>query len=198
LARPAPRRHRRALPIIAAIAVLALAATVFLVSSLALFTDTEIVGANDFATGTVDIAATPATAVFTATAMAPGDEVTAPIDVANNGTLELRYALTSSTTEDTLAGQLVMTIREGVTTCDNTNWDLSGTEIYSGVLGSTGATAILGDAAVGAQAGDRTLASLASEVLCVNVALPLAATNASQGLSTTATFNFLAEQTANN
>ena len=198
LAAAPERKRRRVLPIVAALAILALAAAVFMISSLALFTDTENVGANTFATGSVDIAATPATAIVTAPAMAPGDQVTAPVDVANNGTLDLRYALTSNTTEDVLAAALDLTIKSGVTTCDDANWAATGTVLYSGALGSVGGSTIFGDATAGADPGDRTLAAAASEVLCVNVTLPLAATNASQGLTTTATLNFLAEQTSNN
>ena len=67
-----------------------------------------------------------------------------------------------------------------------------------GLLGTTGTSAIWGSPVQGAQAGDRVLAAGANEVFCVNVTLPLAATNASQGATTTATFTFDAEQTANN
>ena len=198
---PAPppnRAGRRTLAIIAALAVLGLALSVFLVASLALFTDTENVGGNVFGTGNVDIAALPASAVFTPGPMAPGDQVTAPIDVDNAGTLDLRYAVTSTTTEDVLASELVFTVKSGVTTCDDANWAATGSVLYSGILGATGTSAIFGDVTAGADAGDRTLAPTASEMLCLNVTLPLAATNASQGLTTTATLNFEAEQTANN
>jgi len=48
------------------------------------------------------------------------------------------------------------------------------------------------------QAGDRTLAASASEILCFNVSLPSGTGNAYQGLTSTATFAFQAEQTTNN
>ncbi len=184
--------------ILASIAVLAMAGAVFTVSSLALFTDSESVTGNAFTTGSVDLTATPATAVVTAAGMAPGDQVTAPLDVANSGTLELRYALSSVTTENVLAAELVLTVKEGVTTCDDANWAATGSVIYTGVLGSTGGTAAIGSTAQGAQAGDRGLVVTANEVLCFNVSLPTAASNAVQGLTTTATFAFEAEQTVNN
>ena len=184
--------------LLATLAVLGFAGAIFTVASLALFTDQETVTGNAFATGTVDLVATPATAVVTASAMAPGDQVTAPLDVANSGTLEFRYAVTSTTTEDTLASSLALTVKSGVTTCDDANWSADGTVLYSGILGSTGTTAILGDVTQGAQAGDRVLAAGANEALCFNVTLPLATTNTSQGLSSTATFTFDAEQTSNN
>ena len=199
LSQPEPNRSgRRALAIVASLAVLGLALSVFLVSSLALFTDVENVDGNVFATGNVDIAASPATAVFTPGPMAPGDQVTAEIDVSNAGSLDLRYALTSTTTEAVLAAELVLTVMDGVT-CDDANWASGGVELYQGVLGAaTPDLPLFGNVLPLAQGGDRALASGGSETLCFNVTLPLAATNAVQSLTTTATFNFVAEQTKNN
>lgn len=167
--------------------------------SLAVFTSTASVGSNTFSTGTVTISTSPASALVTLSGMAPGDQVTAPITVTNAGSLALRYAITSTTTENTLAGQLSLTVKSGVTTCTNAAFGASGTVIYgAGVLGNTTAVNLVGNPAQGAQAGDRTLASSANEVLCFNVSLPLATGNAYQNLTTTATFAFQAEQTANN
>lgn len=195
---PSDQRRGNGGRILASIAVLAVAGTIFAFGSLALFTDQETVTGNAFSTGTIDLVATPATAVVTAADMAPGDQVTAELDVANSGTLEFRYSATSTTTEDVLASELELSIKTGVTTCDDANWTNDGVLIYQGALGSTGVTALFGDATQGSQAGDRTLAAGANEALCLNVTLPLAATNASQGLSSTATLTFDAEQTANN
>lgn len=182
------------------LALLGVAMSVFVISSLALFTDTENVDANVFSTGTVDIAVAPTTAVFTPPNLAPGDEVTEEIVVSNSGTLDLRYALTSTTTEDALATTLVLTVRVGVTDCSVANWDGSGTQVAAAdVLGRTTTEPIFGDVATGAQAGDRTLvAATGTETLCMHVELPAATSNASQGQTTTATFNFVAEQTKNN
>ena len=195
---PTTRRGGNGSRILASVAILAVAGSIFAFGSLALFSDQETVTGNAFSTGTVDLVATPATAVVTASDMAPGDQVTAELDVANSGTLEFRYSAGSTTTEDTLASELVLTVKSGVTTCDDANWTVDGTVIYSGALGSTGGTPIIGDPTQGAQTGDRVLAAGANEALCFNVTLPLSATNAAQGLSTTATFTFDAEQTANN
>ncbi|MDO8613371.1 MAG: hypothetical protein Q7R32_11200 [Dehalococcoidia bacterium] len=49
-----------------------------------------------------------------------------------------------------------------------------------------------------AQAGDRALAAGASDVLCFLVSLPLSTGNGFQSLTTTPTFDFVAEQTKNN
>jgi predicted ribosomally synthesized peptide with SipW-like signal peptide len=185
--------------ILGAAAVIGLIGAFFGSGGLALFTDTASVGSNTFTTGTVDISTSPATALVTFTAMAPGDEVTAPITVTNGGTMQFRYALTGTTTENVLAGELDMTIRSGVTTCNNASWDATGTVVYAtGDLGNTTAINLIGNPTQGADAGDRVLAAAANEVLCFNVYFPLAATNASQGLTSTGTFAFIAEQTANN
>jgi len=65
-------------------------------------------------------------------------------------------------------------------------------------LGSTTGTNVIGNPAQGAQTGDRTLAASANEILCFNVKLPASTGSSYQGLSTTATLAFQAEQTSNN
>ena len=184
----------------ATVAVVGLsAATLTGMATGAFFTDTASVDANTFTTGTVEISTTPTTAVVSFSTMAPGDRVTAPLVVRNDGTLALRYSFLSTTTEDLLAAQLDLTVKTGVTTCDNTGFSSSGTVLYGAAdLGSTGGTKVLGDAAPGQSTGDRTLDASTSEILCLSVALPSATGNAYQGQTTTATFRFDAEQTANN
>lgn len=179
------------------VAVLLLGAAALAIASLALFTDSASVTGNTFTTGSVDINATPATAVVAVSAMAPGDQDTAPLTVANAGSLNLRYAVRSTTTEDVLAAELVLTIKAGVTTCDDASWAASGTTLYTGRLGSVAGDSLIGSVVTGANPGDRTLAAGVSEVLCVNVTLPLATTGG-QGVTTTANLSFVAEQVANN
>src|SRR6185369_9580196 len=70
----------------------------------ALFTDNKSVGANTFSTGTVIISTNPTTALVTFSNMAPGDAVSAPITVSNDGTLDLRYAISSTATNTDLKG----------------------------------------------------------------------------------------------
>ena len=171
-------------------------------STQALFTDTESVGSNSFATGTLDISASPASAVFDVSDMAPGDSTVDDILVTNGGSLALRYAVTSTTTENTLAGQLDLTIWDEVEesvvdgTCDTT---APTTKLYSPAdLGSTGGTDVVGDPTQGADSGDQALAASGTQRLCFLVELPLSTGNSFQGLSSTATFAFQAEQTANN
>lgn len=168
-------------------------------SALALFTDTASVPGNTFSTGTLDISTSPTSALVTFTSMVPGDQVTNSITVTNGGNIQLRYAVTSTTTEDVLAAALDLTIKSGVTTCTNAGFGVDGTVVYAtGDLGSTTGVNVIGDPAQGSQAGDRTLNAGANEVLCFNVTLPTSAGNSAQGLTTTATLAFAAEQTSNN
>jgi spore coat-associated protein N len=183
----------------ASVAVLGALVTLLSLSVLTLFTDTASVPANTFTTGNVDISTSPTSALVTFSDMAPGDQVVNPITVSNAGSLELRYAVTSTTTEDTLAAQLDLSIKSGVTTCTTAGFDTDGTVVYAaGDLGSTAGVNVIGDPTQGAQAGDRTLAASGSEVLCFKVSLPSSTGSAFQGLTTTATFDFQAEQTKNN
>lgn len=183
----------------ATISVLALLVAALSLTAQALFTDTASVPANVFTAGTVDISTAPTSALVTFSGMAPGDQVTAPITVTNAGNMTFRYAITSTTTENTLAAQLDLTVKSGVTTCTNGGFGSSGTVLYGpGDLGSTIGVNAVGNPAQGSQAGDRTLAASANEVLCFNASLPSATGNTFQGLTSTATFAFQAEQTANN
>jgi hypothetical protein len=187
------RRLRRSLLVLVAASI----AAAVLVAS-AVFTDIATVDDNTFTTGEIDISVSPATAAIGMTGMVPGDTVTAPLTVSNDGTIQLRYAVTSTTTENTLAALLDLTIKSGVTTCSNAGFDTDGTVLYGPAdLGSTTGINVIGDPAQGADSGDRVLAAAASEVLCFQVSLPPTATTG-EGLTTTATFEFNAEQTTNN
>lgn len=168
----------------------------------ALFTDSDDIGANTFATGNVELSTNPTTNAISMSTMAPGDTKYGSITVTNGGSLALRYAVTSVTTEDTLAAQLDLTVwpESAETTVDST----CGTTVPAGTvygpadLGSTTGAKIIGDAATGAQTGDRALAASTNELLCLKVALPSTTGNTYEGLTTTATFTFNSEQTANN
>jgi hypothetical protein len=184
--------------LVVALSVGALATTV----TGALFTDSDAIGANTFATGDVDLTTSPTTNAVSMSNMAPGDTKYGSITVSNSGSLELRYALKSVTTEDTLAAQLTLTIwdetaeADADTTCSTT---VPATTLYAAAdLGSVAGTKLIGDALTGAQAGDRTIAASANEVLCLKVELPTATGNTFESLTTTATFTFDSEQTVNN
>lgn len=168
----------------------------------AYFTDSDAIGANTIATGDVDLTTTPTSNAVSMSNMAPGDVKYGSVTVSNSGSLQLRYALKSVTTEDVLAAQLELTVwdeaaeADAGTDCATTP---PATKLYTaGDLGLVAGVKIFGDALQGAQAGDRVVAASASEVLCLKVELPSATGNTFESLTTTATFTFDSEQTANN
>ena len=181
----APRRRRGLLAALLGLTVLSLGAGMF---SLAVFTDTDA-STGTFATGEIDITASPSVA-FNASGMIPGDQVTAALTITNDGTASLRYAL-SVAAPDTLGAALELTVKTVGTGC--ANWDGT-TVLPTDTLDGAG----FGDAAQGDDTGDRTLAAGANEVLCFRVSLPLTADDTVQNESSSATFTFDAEQTANN
>jgi spore coat-associated protein N len=194
------RRARRRL-IGVAIMVLALASVWAGNISLALFTDQEASAAT-FSTGSVALDDVKiAGLVLTTSGMVPGDSVIDPVVVENDGSVELRYAVTTTTTDPdgkALRDVLTLTVRTidattPATPCD----DFDGTPVLaSTVLGASGAS--FGNPAAGAHAGDRVLATAANETLCFRVSLPTGTGNAYQGAAATTTFTFDAEQTAAN
>jgi hypothetical protein len=180
-----PPRRRGLLALLLGLTTVSLGAGMF---SLAVFTDSAA-SSGTFASGTIDITSTP-TVAFTVTSMVPGDSDTQALTIANAGTAALRYALSSLAT-NTLGDALTLTIRTQGTSCAA----FDGTV----VLAATALDgAAVGSPTQGAQTGDRNLAAAASEVLCFRVSLPLATGNTLQGQSSSVTFTFDAEQSANN
>jgi hypothetical protein len=188
--------------IVVSLLVVTVVVAIALVGAVALFTNSETNPSNTFSTGTLDLAIDPATAMYTVSNMAPGDVEYSGIHLTNSGTLELRYAMT--TTDDdtsTLDEQLDLTIDVVTEDGDDNIWYTSDDVVgEANVYGADAvlATAAIGNSTQGAQAGDRTLAASGSERLRFKVTLPLSTGNAYQGTTCTIAFVFDAEQTANN
>lgn len=168
--------------------------------TLAVFTDQETVDGT-FSSGSVildDVKIDGLTLSFSP--FMPGDAVTDDVVVENDGTAQLRYSISTSTTNPDLKAlrdALTLTVREVDVTDPATPCDaFDGAQLYSGVLGAS--TAAVGSPAQGAQAGDRVLNGLTNETLCFRVSLPLATGNAYSAATAVTTFTFDAEQTANN
>lgn len=158
------------------------------ISSLAIWTDGES-ATGAFTAGTIDLAL-DSTTLFTATGIGPGQSGSAALVVSNSGSMALRYALTSSSTNADglgLRAQLELTISSGA--CPG------GTALF-GPAALSGAA--IGDPTQGADSGDRTLAAGAGETLCFAWSLPTSTGDAFQGAATTTTFTFAAEQTVAN
>ena len=197
-ARRRRRRNRRVLGLLLlALLLIPSVGTSYL--TLALFTDQETVTA-DFTTGSIVLDATKIDAlVLTVTAMMPGDSITDDVVVENDGTAQLRYAVSAASTNGTPALRDVLTLT--VKTIDATTpgtpcSDFDGTQLFTGTLGAT--TAIFGTAAAGGGNGERTLNGGSNETLCFRVTLDSTVGNTYQGATTTTTFTFDAEQTASN
>jgi hypothetical protein len=167
-------------------------------STYASFGSTATGGANVFAAGTVDIASSPASALLSFSDLVPGETVTAPLTVNNSGSLQLRYAVTSSVSNPdgkAIGSQLTLTIKSGVTTCTNGGFGSSGTVLYgSAALGAIGSTINLIGTPGGFPNGGRTLNASTGETLCFQVGLPASTPTSYQGAATTATFAFSAQQ----
>ena len=182
------KRRRGVAALLVALSALTLGASSV---SLALFTDTDS-STWSFTTGSIDIESNPAV-MTTVPAMMPGDVAADGLTIVNNGTATLRYAMTTVATNP-LGGQLTVAVR-----LQDAG---GGCAAFTGAIVVAAGTvlngAAIGNPAQGAQAGDRTLAGGASEVLCFRVTLPLSTNNTFQAATSLATFNFAAEQTANN
>jgi hypothetical protein len=165
------------------------------IGGFSLFTATTDNDANDFTSGSIEISTTPATDFLNLSNMAPGDSVTAELVVSNDGTLQMRYAMTTATTDTDnlhLDDALMLEIKTLGTDCDT----FDGTSIY-GSTPATLAAGFVGDPTPGGDTGDRTLNASVHEHLCFKVTLPDTAIGP-MGAATTATFTFDAEQTTNN
>jgi predicted ribosomally synthesized peptide with SipW-like signal peptide len=195
---PVRSRRRRLLLLLGVLGAISIGAGQL---SLALFTDQETV-AGTFSTGSIVLDDVKIDALtLTTAALMPGDSVTDDVVVENDGTAQLRYSMSTASTNVDLKGLrdvLTLTIREidatlPATPCDN----FDGTLVLAAtVLGTN--TAKFGDVTAGSQAGDRTLNAAANETLCFRVSLPGGTGNAYQSATTITTFTFDAEQTASN
>lgn len=195
---PGPVEQRSRRPVVASL--LALALLGMLLTSAAVFSGATDNPDNLVAIGTLDVASAPVSVAVTGSGLGPGDVVADELDVRNDGSLELRYAVTSTTDETTLASALVFEVRTGVTDCTPAGADADGTLVAGpGPLGTTTGMALIGDPTQGDDAGDRTLAAGASEVLCLRVELPASADEAALAdRSSTAVLRLDAEQTGAN
>jgi predicted ribosomally synthesized peptide with SipW-like signal peptide len=182
--------------------VIGVVAAIALVGAVALFTDSETNPSNSFSTGTVNLAINPATAMFTVGNMVPGDVDYSGIQVTNSGSLELRYAMTTTADgNSTLDEQLDLTVDVVTGAGNDTIWFTADDVVgEANIWGPDGALSVaaFGDPTQGADTGDRTLAASGSERLRFKVTLPLSTPDAYQGTSCTVSFVFDAEQTANN
>lgn len=191
-----PRVPRRVLVTV----LLGLVLVGILLISAAVFNDVTRNEGLRLETGTVDVATAPVTLELDTTGLVPGDVVATPLEIRNDGSLELRYSITSTVDDLALAELLAFTVRTDVTRCDAVGAGADGTLVAGPVrLGGLTADPVIGNPATGQDPGDRMLAPGASEVLCLRVELPATVTEEdAAGRSVGATLQVDAEQTAAN
>lgn len=166
----------------------------------AFFTDQTSVDSADITTGSVAINTNPnATLDFAATNMAPGDSAYKKLQVLNDGSLALRYSADGSATA-ALGGQLEVAVYmlPGAASACTAASVASLTPLFASAPLGTGPTQLFGNPATGSDPGDQTLSAGAQDGLCVVATLPTSTGNAFQNTTTTLSFHFDAEQTANN
>jgi hypothetical protein len=177
------KRRRALLAVLLGASILMLGSGAF---SLARFTDTAD-ATGTWTAGTIILGVSPAT-TFSVDDILPGDSADYDLAVDNDGTGDLRYAMTSSSVDpDGLAVQMDLTITAG--TCA-----APGAVLYTGSLDG----AWFGDVTQGPDTNDRFVAAGSSDDLCFSWSFPFSSGNAFQAATTDVTFTFDAEQTAHN
>ena len=171
------RRRKRRRALLAILLSASLATLGAGAMSLAIFTDSEAT-TGAWSTGTINLTLDDST-IFSASNVFPGDSGSQTLVVSNAGTGQLRYDMAVSVIDnaDNLAGEFDLAIRPGA--CPG------GAAVYNGDL-------------LAATLTDRVLNAGASEQLCFAWSLPLATGDAFQGDTFEVSFDFDAEQTANN
>ena len=192
-----PRRilRRLGLVVLSALAVTAVAAT----TSAAVFTDQTATGSNvintEFSQLDANLTAKQIPIAFPVPGMTAGQTITQPFTVRNSDALPLRYSATSIAADAAMGSTVTMKIRAGVGDCSNTGFEASGTQLYSGALGSISSGILLfGNPLYGQQTGDRQIAPLATDVLCIQTALPANAPASAINVPTSTTLRFDQEQ----
>jgi hypothetical protein len=174
-----PRRTLTALAVV-------LAAVGITAGSGANFTASAANPGNLFATGTLSIANTPATALFTASGLKPGDASTGTVDIQNTGSLAGDFALKTSgaTGFSALLGQLDLVVADcGAWTTSAPSCASGTTTVYSGKVNA------LTNQALGSYAGG------AKHRYRFTVTLPSSTDDTYQGKSAQVDFSWSAQTT---
>lgn len=157
----------------------------------AAFGDNELIGLNQLGAATVDVAVGPNTVGFDVAAMAPGDRFSGTLELENEGTLPVRYAIEA---ERAAGSEALLSVLEWRI------WPASGGAacatspvgtLFEGVMTSVDVT---GSPAVGQDDGDRLIQPGDIDRLCVDVQLSIDTPNSFQGSAAVVELIVLAEQ----
>jgi hypothetical protein len=202
---PSRERRRRRSLLTLLLGATALISATGATMSMALFTSTVSANGNAFTAGTIILGVAPSPIILTSGSLMPGDNVPAgvpgqAVTVSNTGTGQLRYAIAGTSTDADnkhLNTQLLITIAQPDGNAGASCALMTGLVLFSALVPTAGVN-MVGNPAQGSQAGDRVLNATSSETLCFKASLPIGTANGYQGAASIYTFNFSAEQTANN
>ena len=184
------RRRRRRFLILLLIGLSALPSVATSYLTISLFAERATLPNDAWAPMPIDVRAQP-DLLLAVTGMLPGDTHGGELQVANDGSDPLRYAVVSTATDADgrgLRDALRATLRDQGSGCAA----FDGTLLYDGPLVGAG----FGNPASGEHRGDRLLAGGRDEIICVRVALPRYSGNRYQRSATAATFTVIAEHAA--
>ena len=149
--------------------------------STAAFADAEVLESNRLGAATLDLAIGESTVTFEAANLAPGDTVSAQLELENAGTLPLRFVVSGQSDGDLLAQWLRFDLWR---TPDLCRPDEPGVLLVDDVALTSTTTLLLGDDALPADTSQSTLAVGESGVVCLGARLLLEAPNEVQGRRT--------------
>ncbi|OGG26638.1 hypothetical protein A2960_00505 [Candidatus Gottesmanbacteria bacterium RIFCSPLOWO2_01_FULL_39_12b] len=153
------------------------ASTIVTAATFAAFTASASNTGNVFTSGTLSLATTPATGLFTVPNMKPGDSITQNLTVNNTGSLSLDFNALSTNASGDVGLYNALKLKVGTTG--------GGSDLYNGNLSAF--TGFIG--------GARTVVPSGTDFLSFTVSLPSEVTDeALQGKTTNVSFNFSATQ----
>lgn len=182
----APRLARSALVVVVFVATAGLLVWLWqsMHRSSAAFGDHTTIGPNRLAAGTVDLAVGETSAMFGVVDMAPGDVAHGRLVLVNEGTLPLRFRITTSSSGGLLGELLDLTAWSTESDCGDAG-DVPVERRWSPL-----------DAASASDAGRASSGHLApteAHTVCLTARLPVSASNEVQGSSLGVTFTMHAE-----
>lgn len=159
------------------------------------FGDSERISANHVSSAVVSVAVGERTVPLVGPNLAPGDLVIGRIEIVNDGTVALHYALVASPATNDLAPWLDWRFGWSVDgrSCPPSGPSGPGTIRRTGAELADGAV-VFGDPSTGAQPGDRRLATGSRDLLCVAASLSVDAPNDVQTTRFDQGFRVLGEQ----
>lgn len=194
--------HRFTVAAVVAFLIAAMIGPLVLITSTersqAAFGDSVTVGVNELSSATLDVEIGSRSVEIIGANLAPGDRAVGAIEVVNDGTLPLRYALVSTASEDPLGRWLAWDLwpagDPGQCRGSSTPRDLLASRLLLGSATPTTELSVLGDVAVGLDPGDRIIEPGSSDTICLAVVFDLDAPDTLQGRRFEQSFTVVAEQ----